>query len=55
MSGDQCTYTAGGVVVRSGDDGGDEDREMAESVEARESVELDASVEEAEAPWVVPL
>jgi hypothetical protein len=33
------------VTVRSGDDDGDEDREMAENTEARESVELDASDE----------
>jgi hypothetical protein len=46
------------VTVRSGDEDGDEDREKAENVEARESVdsvEVDASDEEAEAPRVVPL
>lgn len=43
------------MTVRSGDDDGDEDREMAEKVEARLSVELDASDEEAETSRVVPL
>jgi hypothetical protein len=41
-----------GVAVRSGDEDGDEEMEVAENMEARDSVESD---EEAEAPRVVPL